>query len=160
MARQATVLFRTASAAATRRLGAGTAKLLKSGDVLALIGEIGAGKTHFVQGIAQGVGVPDGTVASPTFVLVKVYRGGTLPLFHADLFRLEKAPEAATVGIEELYDEPGVTLIEWANRIPNVLPEEFLEVKFTVVSRNTRTIEFLPHGNKYEERNWHQINRR
>jgi tRNA threonylcarbamoyladenosine biosynthesis protein TsaE len=128
--------------------------------VLALIGEIGAGKTHFVQGIARGAGVREGTVASPTFVLVKVYNGGRFPIFHADLFRLEKAPEAATVGIEELYDEPGVTVIEWANRIPNVLPEEFLEVKFTVVDENTRTIDVIPHGKKYEERDWREIDRR
>lgn len=159
MARKAAV-FRTTSAEATQRLGAKLADFLRTGDVLALIGEIGAGKTHFVQGIARGMKVPAGTVVSPTFVLIKLYRGGRLPIYHADLFRLEQAPEAATVGIEECYDEPAVTVIEWANRIPNVLPEEFLEVKFTVVNRNTRSIEFLPRGEKYEDRNWHQINQR
>ena len=158
MVRSSSALFRTTSTAATKRLGAHLAKWLQPGDVVALIGEIGAGKTHFVQGIARGMNVPESAVASPTFVLVRVYHG-RLTIYHADLFRLEKAPEAATVGLEDFYDEPGVTVIEWANRIPEVLPEQFLEIKFTVVSENTRTLEFLPHGKKYEQRNWRQINR-
>ncbi len=159
MAPASAALYRTTSASATKRLGSQLARWLQPGDVLALIGEMGAGKTHFVQGIAIGMKVPAGSVASPTFVLVKVYHG-RLPIYHADLFRLERTPEAATVGLEEFYDEPGVTVIEWANRIPDVLPEEFLEIKFSVVNRNTRTVEFLPRGKKYEQRNWRKINRR
>ena len=152
-------VFKTASAEATVRLGAKLADLLEPGDVVALIGEIGAGKTHFVQGIARGLGVPDGTVASPSFVLVKVYRG-RMPVYHADLFRLENAPEAATVGLEEFYEQNGVTVIEWANQIPSVLPEEFLEVRFTVVDRSKRKIEIAPQGGRYVKRDWHAIDRR
>ncbi len=159
MKRKQVSAIRTTSAAQTRRLGAKLATILQPGDVLALVGEIGAGKTHFVQGIARGLGVPPGSVASPSFVLVKVYRG-RMPVFHADLFRLERAPEAYSVGLEECYDQQGVTVIEWANRIPDVLPEEFLEVRFTVVNRTSRGIEFLPQGKRYEERNWEKINRR
>ena len=122
---------------------------------MALIGEIGAGKTTFVQGVARGLGVPDGAVASPSFVLVREY-SGRIPLIHADLFRLERLPEAATVGLEEYYEGAGVTVIEWANRIPEVLPEEFLEIHFEVLDQKTRKITVVPHGSRYEKRKWFQ----
>ena len=141
------------SPAQTRRLGAQLAHSFRPRDVVALIGEIGAGKTTFVQGIAQGLGVPLSSVASPSFVLVRHYKG-KLPLYHADLFRLEKVPEAATIGLEEYYESVGVTLIEWANRIPAVLPEQFLEIRFEVVDPQTRRLEFFPHGPRYEGRRW------
>lgn len=118
---------------------------------MALTGEIGAGKTTLVQGIARGLGLPAGSVASPSFVLVREHRG-RIPLYHADLFRLEGMPEAATVGLEEYYEADGVTVIEWANKIPAVLPEEFLEVRFEVVDPETRRLALLPHGARYESR--------
>lgn len=136
----------------TRRLGEKLAGALQPRDVLALTGEIGAGKTTFVQGIAEGLGVPSGSVASPSFVLVREYRQGRIPLFHADLFRLERLPDAATLGLEEYYEELGVTVIEWANRIPAVLPEEYLEVRFEVVDPKSRRLNLVPHGSRYEER--------
>lgn len=135
-------------------MGAALAASLQPRDVLALIGQIGSGKTRFVQGVARGMGVPEGTVASPSFVLIKVYRGGRMPLFHADLFRLEKAPEAATVGLEDCFEEPGVTMIEWATKIPGLLPEEYLEVQFDVVDEKTRELTLVPRGRKYESRTW------
>ncbi len=137
------------SADKTRRLGEELAKRFRAGDVVALIGPIGAGKTTFVQGLAEGLGVPAGKVASPSFVLVREYRGRT-GLFHADLFRLEKLPEAQTVGLEEYYEKDGVTVIEWANRVPGVLPEEFLEIRFEVVSPSQRRLTLIPHGSWYE----------
>lgn len=129
------------------------ARALEPQDVLALTGEIGAGKTTFVQGLARGLGVPDGAVTSPSFVLVREYQG-RLPLAHADLFRLEKLPEAAAVGLEEYYEGAGVTVIEWASRIPEILPEEFLEVRFEVIDPNTRKIKLVPHGPRFEKREW------
>ena len=137
------------SPAATRRLGAKLARKLKPQDVLALTGQMGAGKTVFVQGLAQGLGVPAGKVASPSFVLVREY-GGRMGLFHADLFRLEKLPEAATVGLEEYYERDGVTVIEWANRVPGVLPEEYLEIRFEVVDPRKRRLTLVPRGSRYE----------
>jgi len=137
----------------TKRLGEKLARSLKPQDVLALIGEIGAGKTTFVQGIARGLGVPRDAVASPSFVLIREYLG-RMPLIHADLFRLEGLPEAATVGLEEYYEGPGVTVIEWANRIPGVLPEEFLEVHFDLLDSENRRISLIPHGLRYEQRTW------
>ena len=135
----------------TQRWGAKLADQLQPQDVVGLVGEIGAGKTTFVQGLAQGLGVPPETVASPSFVLIREYRG-RIPLYHADLFRLEKLPEAATVGLEDYYEGAGVTVIEWANRIPGVLPEEFLEIRFEVVNRRARRLTLVPHGTRYETR--------
>ena len=141
------------SPAQTQRLGAHLARQLQPRDVLALTGEIGAGKTTFVQGIARGLKIPPRTVTSPSFVLVKIYQG-RLPLYHADLFRLERLPEAATIGIEDYYEQEGVTVIEWANRIPQILPEEFLEIRLDVVDSGTRRLTLVPHGARYEARSW------
>ena len=138
---------------ATRRFGVALGRQLQAQDVVALVGEMGAGKTTFVQGIARGLGVPAGTVVSPSFVLIREYHG-KLPLYHADLFRLERMPEAQTVGLEEYYEADGVTVIEWANRLPGVLPEEFLEIRFDLVNPTTRKLTFLPHGARYEKRAW------
>ena len=126
---------------------------LKRRDVVALTGPIGAGKTTFVQGIARGLKVPPNTVSSPSFVLVKEYPG-KIPLYHADLFRLEHLPEAVSVGLEEYYEAKGVTVIEWANRIPGILPADFLEVRFDLVDPKTRRITLIPHGPRYEKRKW------
>ena len=142
------------SAAETQRIGVKLAKSLQPQDVIALVGQIGAGKTTFIQGLAKGLGVPKENVTSPSFVLIKEYRGGRLPIFHADLFRLDGQDEAASVGLEECYQMPGVTVIEWANRIPTIVPEEFLELQFEVINRTTRRIQLLPHGKKYEGRKW------
>ena len=129
------------------------AQQLEPGDVLALTGEIGAGKTTFVQGLAQGLRVPEGSVTSPSFVLVREY-SGRLPLAHADLFRLNSLPEAETVGLEEYYEGGGVTVIEWANRVPGVLPQEYLEIWFEAVDPQTRRLHLIPQGKRYQEREW------
>lgn len=128
------------------------AKSLRSGDVVTLIGEIGAGKTTFVRGLALGLGVPAGSVASPSFVLVRQYTSGRMPLYHADLFRLENLPQAANVGLEECYEAGGVTLIEWANKVPGVLPEQFLEIRFEVMDPESRRLTLQPHGTVYQGR--------
>ncbi len=146
--------FLTRSPMQTKSLGARLARCLQPFDVVAFTGEIGAGKTTFIQGVARGLGVPQGRVTSPSFVLVKEYPGGRLPVFHADLFRLDQTAEAMSVGLEEFYQMPGVTVIEWANRVPAIVPEEFLEVQFEVIHRTTRRIRMVPHGKKYEERTW------
>jgi len=139
----------------TEALGAALAGQLQAGDVIALTGEIGAGKTTFVRGVADGLAVPKRTVASPSFVLVREY-SGRLPLFHADLYRLEGMPEAATVGLEEYYEREGVTLIEWATQIPDILPEAYLEVQFEVPTPDTRILRLVPHGQRYEGRHFEE----
>ena len=148
------------SPAETQRYGIKLGRQLEPKDVVALMGEIGTGKTTFVQGIARGLGIPSGTVTSPSFVLIREYHG-RLPLTHADLFRLSRLPEAATVGLEEYYEAGGVTVIEWANRLPGILPLEFLEIQFEAVNSTTRKLTLVPHGERYEKRvRFHQTTRR
>jgi len=136
----------------TEALGEKLARELRPGDVVTLIGEIGAGKTTFVRGLARGLGVPAGSVASPSFVLVRQYTSGRMPLYHADLFRLENLPQAANVGLEECYEAGGVTLIEWANKVPGVLPEQFLEIRFEAMDPESRRLTLQPHGPIYQGR--------
>lgn len=126
---------------------------LKGNEVIALTGEMGAGKTQFVHGLARGLQVPDGSVASPSFVLIREYRG-RLTIHHSDLFRLEGLPETVNVGLEEFYDDGGVTVIEWANKIPGILPEQFLEIRFEVTDPETRKLLLVPHGKRYEALRW------
>ena len=133
----------------TRALGARLASQLRPGDVLALIGPMGAGKTTFVQGLAEGLKIPAGSVASPSFVLIREYRG-KIPLYHADLFRLEGLPASLNVGLEEYYDGDGVTVIEWANQVPQILPEEYLEICFEVIDPELRRLTLVPHGARYQ----------
>jgi tRNA threonylcarbamoyladenosine biosynthesis protein TsaE len=137
----------------TQQLGVQLAKRLNPGDVLVLTGEIGAGKTTLVQGIAKGLGVESGSVASPTFVLVREYPG-RMPIYHADLFRLDHLPDAEMLGLDEYYESDGVTLIEWGRQIPGALPEDFLEICFEVVDPSTRKLKFIAYGAGYKERDF------
>lgn len=137
----------------TRQRGAELAGHLKPRDVLVLTGQIGAGKTTFVQGIAQGMGADSRSVASPSFVLIREYPG-RIPLFHVDLFRLDELPEAEMLGLDEYYESEGVTLIEWGRKIPELLPSEFMEICFEVIDPSTRKLLLVPHGTRYEKRDW------
>lgn len=133
----------------TRRIGARLGALLRSSDVLALSGDLGAGKTTFVQGIAQGWGSTD-NVSSPTFVLVNVYRradGGRL--HHMDAYRIESALEAEDLDIDAML-AGGALIVEWAERIQAALPEEFLAVEMSWADEEQRNMVFIPHGDKYK----------
>ena len=140
-------MFRCATPADTLAAGRALAGTLRAGDVLALVGGLGAGKTHFVKGIAAGLGLdPDG-VTSPTFALLHEYRapGARLPLFHSDFYRLEHAAEVATLGLDELFDEGGgVTAVEWADRFPELLPPGTRWLTFTTGNDGERTITETP----------------
>ena len=109
------------SPAETFELGRAHAASLQPGDVLALCGDLGAGKTQFVKGLASGLGA-SGDVTSPTFTLIHEYRGGRLPLFHADLYRLESAEEVMGIGLDEYFAGRGVTVVEWADKFPELMP--------------------------------------
>jgi len=114
------------SAAATRRLGRRLAACLQPGDLLCLVGDLGAGKTTFVQGLAQGLGVPD-RATSPTFVLAHEYRG-RIPLFHLDLYRL--SGDLTEIGLDDLVGGDAAAVVEWAERLPHQLCEDALEIEF------------------------------
>jgi len=108
----------------TAALGREVATTLSAGDVLLLYGDLGAGKTAFVRGLAEGLGIPREEVSSPTFTLIQEYRGGRLPLFHVDLYRIEDPREFDELGLDEIA-EGGVLAIEWAERLPHPSPDAF-----------------------------------
>ncbi len=132
----------------TRALGERLGALLRRGDVLLLSGELGAGKTTFVQGIAQGLEFR-GSVSSKSFVLLGEYAARTT-LYHADLYRLEDAEQVWELGLEEIAID-GVLVVEWPERAPEVLPLEHLLVVFEVTGETTRKISFEPYGDRAAE---------
>ncbi len=134
-------VVRTESAAATVALGARLGEVLRAGDVVALAGELGAGKTTFVQGIGQGLGVR-GPITSPTFTLVGEY-DGRLHLYHVDVYRLgDAAAEALAFGLDDLLGGDGVTVIEWAVQVRDILPESCLWVTLDTTADTQRRISF------------------
>jgi tRNA threonylcarbamoyladenosine biosynthesis protein TsaE len=122
--------LRTESVDATRAVGGAIAELARPGDIVLLAGELGAGKTAFVQGFGRGLGVPE-QITSPTFVLARDYDDGRLPLHHLDVYRLDQMREVFDIGLPEVLDDGGVTVIEWGDAIVPSLPADFLEVRLT-----------------------------
>lgn len=113
---------------------------LQPGDVIALSGDLGAGKTALVKGIARGLGIAQ-DVTSPTFTLVHEYSGGRLPLFHVDLYRLDNVEQALAIGIEDYLGGPGATAIEWAEKIESLLPARATRIRVITLNENARRIE-------------------
>ena len=118
----------TSSARETRGVASKIAALVEQGDLLLLVGELGAGKTTFVQGFGEAIGV-DEPITSPTFTLAREYDGRGLTMHHLDVFRLEQLDEVLDLALPELLDGPSVTLIEWGDAIIPALPGEYLEVR-------------------------------
>lgn len=116
--------------------------------VICLIGDLGSGKTVFTKGFAAALGI-DESITSPTFNIIKEYTSGELPLYHMDVYRLNGNVDE--LGIEEYYIKGGVTVIEWADTIPNYLPEERLDIKIKAIDEDTRIFRLIPHGKQYED---------
>lgn len=133
----------------TQRFGMRLANLVEPGDVLGLAGELGSGKTVFVQGLARGLGVHE-HVHSPTFILANEYRTGRLPIFHVDAYRIKSVDEALGFGLDDYLGDYGVTVIEWADRIREALPGEHLWVEFRHVSSTKRGMLMTAKGSRYE----------
>lgn len=121
----------------TEAFGYAIGQLLRGGEVLALIGELGVGKTALVRGIASGLGVPVASVSSPTFLLVHEYHGH-LPVIHIDLYRLQKPEETESIGLSDYLTDDVVVAIEWADRFPQLLPEDRLDVTLAHRTKTTR----------------------
>jgi len=120
-------------------------------DVVALVGELGTGKTQFIKGLAAGVGIRKPTyVSSPSFTLINEYEG-RIPFYHIDLFRLKTEKEAEELGLEEYWGGEGITAIEWADKIPSLLPKELLWIQICYMGKQTRSIEIVGKGKRYEE---------
>lgn len=148
----------TTSVDQTREVGAAIARFVQAGDVVLLAGDLGAGKTAFAQGFGRGLGVTD-RITSPTFTLARHYRG-RLDLNHLDVYRLEHLAELFDVGLPELLDEGGVTIVEWGDAILPAVPADFLEVRLTfgpaasdgVAAEDHRTITLRPVGVRWHAR--------
>ncbi|OHB78888.1 MAG: tRNA (adenosine(37)-N6)-threonylcarbamoyltransferase complex ATPase subunit type 1 TsaE [Planctomycetes bacterium RBG_16_64_12] len=134
--------------AATAALGKALAESLPDGSVVALCGTLGAGKTRLVQAIAEQSGVDRRDVVSPTFVLIHEYHGRR-PIYHLDAYRLRDEDEFLDLGPEEYFETDGLTLVEWADRIPGCLPAERLEIYVEVTGPESRRFEIAGLGTRY-----------
>lgn len=135
----------------TKTVAAKLAELLEPGDLILLEGNLGAGKTTFTKGLAEGLGISK-VVKSPTYTIIREYLEGRLPLYHMDVYRLEETG-AMDLGLEEYFEGDGVSIIEWATFIPEDLPQEYLQIKFVPVGEDLmeRELTFYPVGKRYEE---------
>ncbi|MFZ5648249.1 MAG: tRNA (adenosine(37)-N6)-threonylcarbamoyltransferase complex ATPase subunit type 1 TsaE [Bacillota bacterium] len=131
----------------TFRVGQSLGNLAAPGDVYCLSGDLGAGKTVFARGVATGLGV-EGRVTSPTFTLINEHHG-RVPYYHMDVYRLGGPEEMSDLGYEEYFYGQGVTLLEWAELVADVLPEERLEISIARTGEDSREIAFTPRGNRY-----------
>ncbi len=147
---------RTRSATETTSLGSRIGAILRPGEVLLLCGDLGTGKTTFVQGLAQGLDIAT-RPRSPTFTMVHTYDGGKYPLVHADLYRLESSTEVLSLGLEELFEPPAVAVVEWGEKATPIVGDHYLELGFSYgegdddSEDDTRNIRFLPFG-RWRER--------
>lgn len=154
------IFVRTTSAQATKAMAAALAELARPGDLLLLAGDLGAGKTAFTQGFGAALGVDD-LITSPTFTLVNTYEG-RLELNHLDVYRLEALSEVLDLGVPEMLDEGGVTVIEWGDAVAPALPADYLEIRFTfpepdphdatLSSDDVRVLELVPVGPRWSAR--------
>lgn len=124
-------------------LAAQVAAAASAGEVYALVGPLGAGKTQFVKGFVRGMG-SDAVVTSPTFVLAHEYEGGRLPVFHFDFYRLEAAEAVLRMGFDDYLSAHGVCLVEWADRFPALLPANAITITFVHMSENQRALHGIP----------------
>ncbi|MFH1961852.1 MAG: tRNA (adenosine(37)-N6)-threonylcarbamoyltransferase complex ATPase subunit type 1 TsaE [bacterium] len=139
----------------TRAIGERLGRVLHEGCIIALIGGLGAGKTVIAQGIASGLGI-DEDITSPTFLLVKEYSNGRLPLYHFDLYRLDIISQLDFSSIDEYLFGNGVCIIEWAEKIENVLPSEHLRIEIQWSKGNQRQINLIPKKGNTSDSNIYQ----
>ncbi len=144
-------VFPSNSPATTFSFGKRVGERLKAGSIIALIGELGCGKTLFTRGICVGLGVPERYVSSPTFIFVNEYRG-RLPVFHIDLYRLDTIAEEFEIGILDYLAkaDSGVIVVEWAEKILSLLSDNYLQVHFQVLSARRRQLELVSFGERFD----------
>lgn len=134
------------SSSHTEQFGSTVGRRLQRGDVIALVGELGAGKTTFVRGVASGTGLDPHIVSSPTFTFIQEY-AGALTLAHVDLYRLEQSRELADTGLTEYLNGDFVVLIEWADRLPaSWMPDDYLSIHFSHAGKSARRVNVQAFG--------------
>jgi len=137
----------SASVAETLALGRRLGAAARPGHVVALVGELGSGKTRLAKGMAEGVGAARARdVTSPTFVLCHEFLGGRIPFYHLDAYRLRGAADLAAIGADEMLEGDGLAALEWADRVPGALPDDHLEVRLEVTGARARRITLTPRG--------------
>jgi tRNA threonylcarbamoyladenosine biosynthesis protein TsaE len=143
---------RTRSADETTSLGRRVGGMVRPGEVLLLVGDLGTGKTTFVQGLAEGLGVGD-RARSPTFTMVHAYEGGRFPLVHVDLYRCTSPAEVFELGLDELFEPPSVAAVEWGEKAFEIAGRDYLELAFAWDEQmdEVRNIQFRPAG-RWRER--------
>lgn len=145
------VVLQSRSPSETIRIGKIIGTHLLPGDVVALVGELGTGKTRLIKGLAEGIGIGKSVyIASPSFTLINEY-SGRVSFYHIDLYRLKTEKEAEELGLEEYFQGRGITAIEWADRIPSLLPKERLWINICYTGKHTRSIEILGEGKRFED---------
>lgn len=136
----------------TTELGFSIGKLLNSGDIVCLTGDLGTGKTHITKGIAKGLGIDD-HITSPTFTIVNEYDSGRLKLYHFDVYRVSDPDEIYAIGFDDYIFSNGVSIIEWANYIEEILPSDYLHIlieKDLSNGEDYRKITINPYGERYD----------
>lgn len=135
----------------TKAIAADLAQYLAAGDVILLEGDLGAGKTTFTKGLAEGLGITR-VIKSPTYTLIREYKDGRLPLYHMDVYRLEETG-GMDLGLEEYFEGEGVSVVEWATFIPEDIPEQHLEIHLEPEGsdRMERKLTFIPKGARFEK---------
>jgi tRNA threonylcarbamoyladenosine biosynthesis protein TsaE len=133
--------YESENVAQTERIAAALAKTLRGGDVLALYGEMGAGKTQFVRGLVRGLGGEERTVSSPTYVLLNVYETGRLTVYHLDAYRVHGPEDFESIGFAELLDQGGVVVVEWPSRVESLLPKGQIRVRIETPREGARMID-------------------
>ena len=133
-------IYQSGSVAQTERIAAELARAFTGGECVALDGELGAGKTQFVRGLVRGLGGPHRAVSSPTFVLLNVYPGGRLPVYHLDAYRVSGAEDFEAIGFGELLEQGGVVVVEWSERVAGLIPPEHVSVRIETVDEGRRQI--------------------
>lgn len=128
----------------TEAIAAELAASLRGGECLALYGDLGAGKTQFVRGLVRSLGGNPRVVSSPTYVLLNVYEGGRLPVYHLDAYRVGGADDFEAIGFAELLEQEGVVVVEWAGRVENLLPPDRIEVRFEPLGESVRRLTIVP----------------
>jgi len=139
--------FISNSPAETEAIGRQLAKNVEAGSVVALKGELGSGKTLFTKALVAGMGT-SAAVTSPTFTIMHEYQGGRLPVYHFDFFRLENRESAARLGLEDYFFSDGVSVIEWADRFPDLVPQHARWISFEIKSERQRIITLLDQGDE------------